>query len=173
MIAGYRPDLDGLRTVAVYLVLLFHAGLTWFAGGFIGVDLFFCLSGFLVTSVLVTELQATGSLRVGRFYSRRVRRLLPAAVVVVVATCLAFLLLWSVVRRVSLVGDAVSALLYYANFHFLAASGDYFATDIDKSPFLHFWSLSIEEQFYAFFPVLLLLLFRVRTQYRRAVVLGA
>jgi len=173
MIAGYRPDLDGLRTVAVYLVLLFHAGLSWFAGGFIGVDLFFCLSGFLVTSILIGELQATGSLQVGRFYSRRVRRLLPAAVVVVVATCLTFLLLWSVVRRASIVGDAISALLYYANFHFLSASGDYFATNVDKSPFLHFWSLSIEEQFYAFFPVVLLLLFRVGSRHRRTVMLGA
>lgn len=172
MISRYRPDLDGLRTVAVYLVLLFHAGLTWFAGGFVGVDLFFCLSGFLVTSVLLTELQETGSLRVWRFYSRRVRRLLPAAVVVVIATCLVFTVLWSVVRRASLVGDAVSALLYYANFHFLAQSGDYFATNVDKSPFLHFWSLSIEEQFYAVFPLLLLLLFRYARRNRRAVTLG-
>jgi peptidoglycan/LPS O-acetylase OafA/YrhL len=172
MISGHRPDLDGLRTVAVYLVLLFHAGLSWFGGGFVGVDLFFCLSGFLVTSVLVTELQATGSLRVGRFYARRVRRLLPAAVVAVVVTCLTFTLLWSVLRRDSIVGDAVSALLYYANFHFLSSSGDYFAANIDKSPFLHFWSLSIEEQFYAVFPVLLLGLFRVGGSRRRSVVLG-
>jgi peptidoglycan/LPS O-acetylase OafA/YrhL len=153
-------------------VLLFHAGLGWFAGGFIGVDLFFCLSGFLVTSVLMTELQETGSLRVGRFYSRRVRRLLPAAVVVVIATCVSFTLLWSVVSRASLVGDAVSALLYCANLHFLAASGDYFATDINTSPFLHFWSLSIEEQFYAFFPLLLLVLFRTGARHRRAVMLS-
>jgi peptidoglycan/LPS O-acetylase OafA/YrhL len=172
MISGHRPDLDGLRTVAVYLVLLFHAGLSWFGGGFVGVDLFFCLSGFLVTSVLVTELQATGSLRVGRFYARRVRRLLPAAVVAVIVTCLTFTLLWSVLRRASIVGDAVSALLYYANFHFLSASGDYFAANIDKSPFLHFWSLSIEEQFYAVFPVLLLGLFRFGRSHRRSVVLG-
>ena len=172
MVTGHRSDLDGLRTVAVYLVLLFHAGLSWFGGGYVGVDMFFCLSGFLVTSVLMTELQGTGSLRVGRFYSRRVRRLLPAAVVVVIATCLTFTLLWSVVRRAAIVSDAVSALLYYANFHFLAASGDYFAADIDKSPFLHFWSLSIEEQFYAVFPVLLLVLYRVGRSRRRSVVLG-
>jgi peptidoglycan/LPS O-acetylase OafA/YrhL len=172
VIRGYRPDLDGLRTVAVYLVLLFHSGLAWFGGGFIGVDLFFCLSGFLVGGVLINELQDTGSLRVGRFYSRRIRRLLPAAVVAIVATCLVFTLLWSVVRRAQIVGDAVSALLYYANFHFMAAASDYFAADVDKSPFLHFWSLSIEEQFYAFFPVLLILLFRVRGSRRRPVVLG-
>src|SRR4249919_3105856 len=119
VISGYRPDFDGLRTVDVYLVLFFHAGLVWFTGGFIGVDLFFCLSGFLVSSVLIGELQKTGSLRLGRFYSRRVRRLLPAAVVVVVATSLMATLLWSVVRRAPLVGDAVSALLYYSNFHFM------------------------------------------------------
>jgi peptidoglycan/LPS O-acetylase OafA/YrhL len=170
--SGHRPELDGLRTVAVYLVLMFHAGLSWFVGGFVGVDRFFCLSGFLVTNVLIAELRETGSLRIGRFYSRRIRRLLPAAVVVVVATCLAFTLLWSVVRRASIVGDAVSALLYYANVHFLSASGDYFAADIDKSPFLHFWSLSIEEQFYALFPLLLLLLFRLGRGHRRAVLLG-
>ena len=172
MIRGYRPDLDGLRTIAVYLVLLFHAGLGWVSGGFLGVDLFFCLSGFLVTGVLLGELERDGRLRVGRFYGRRVRRLLPAAVVVVVATSVAFLFLWSVVLRAPLVADARSALLYYANWHFLAASGDYFATDVDKSPFLHFWSLSIEEQYYIFFPVLLLLLSRLPVRVRRKAMLG-
>src|SRR5689334_23234267 len=172
VIRGYRPDLDGLRTIAVYLVLLFHAGLGWVSGGFIGVDLFFCLSGFLVTGVLLGELERDGRLRVGRFYGRRVRRLLPAAVVVVVATSVAFLFLWSVVLRAPLVADARSALLYYANWHFLAASGDYFATDVDKSPFLHFWSLSIEEQYYIFFPVLLLLLSRLPVRVRRKAMLG-
>lgn len=105
MLSGHRPELDGLRTVAVYLVLLFHAGLPWFVGGFVGVDLFFCLSGFLVTSVLIRELQESGSLRVARFYSRRVRRLLPAAVVVVVATCLVFTLrqkVWASLTRTGL-----------------------------------------------------------------------
>ena len=160
MLLKYRPDLDGLRTIAVYLVLLFHAGLGWAGGGFIGVDLFFVLSGFLVTSVILGEIESTGRLRVSNFYSRRVRRLLPAALVVVTATSVAFTILWSVARRLAIVGDAQSALLYYANWHFLGQAGDYFASDIDKSPFLHFWSLSIEEQFYFVFPVLLLLLSR-------------
>ena len=172
VIRGYRPDLDGLRTVAVYLVLLFHAGVGWAAGGFIGVDLFFCLSGFLVTGVLLGEVEDTGTLRIGRFYARRVRRLLPAALLVVVATCLVFTLLWSVVPRLAIIGDARSALLYYANWHFLASSGDYFAADVDKSPFLHFWSLSIEEQYYVGFPLLLLLLSRVPRGVRRPVTLG-
>ena len=156
----YRANLDGLRSIAVYLVLLFHTGLPWAEGGFIGVDLFFVLSGFLVSTVLLDEIEQTGRLRVGRFYARRVRRLLPAAVVVVVATAATFTVIWSVVRRLEVVGDAQSALLYYANWHFLAASGDYFAADADKSPYLHFWSLAIEEQYYVVFPVLLLLLSR-------------
>ena len=158
MLLKYRPDLDGLRTIAVYLVLLFHAGLGWAGGGFIGVDLFFVLSGFLVTSVILSEIESTGRLRISNFYSRRVRRLLPAALVVIVATCVAFTILWSVARRLAIVSDAQSALLYVANWHFLGQAGNYFATDIDKSPFLHFWSLSIEEQFYFVFPVVLVLL---------------
>jgi len=153
---SHRPALDGVRALAVYLVLLFHSGMQTVAGGFVGVDLFFVLSGFLVSSVLLSEIDRTGSLRLGRFYARRVRRLLPAAVVVVVATGAAFVLVTSVVRRLGLVADARSALLYYANWNFLGQSNDYFATDIDKSPFLHFWSLAIEEQFYVVFPVLLL-----------------
>ena len=159
---SYRPDLDGLRSIAVYLVLLFHTGLAWVKGGFIGVDLFFVLSGFLVTSVLLGEMAKTGGIKLGRFYSRRVRRLLPAALVVVVATAATFTVMWSVLLRLEIVDDARSALLYYANWHFVQEAGDYFATDIDKSPFLHFWSLAIEEQFYVVFPVLLLLLSRLR-----------
>ena len=157
---SYRPALDGLRTVAVYAVLLFHTGHPWALGGFVGVDLFFVLSGFLVTSVLLSEIDRTGRLNVGMFYARRVRRLLPAAVVAIVATCAVFVLISPVTDRVQLVDDAQSALLWFANWHFLGESGDYFATDVDRSPFLHFWSLSIEEQFYVVFPVALLLLMK-------------
>ena len=161
MFWSYRPALDGLRTVAVYAVLLFHTGHPWALGGFVGVDLFFVLSGFLVTSVLLSELDRTGRIKVGMFYARRVRRLLPAAVVAIVATCAVFVLISPVTERLDLVDDAQSALLWFANWHFLAESGDYFAADVDSSPFLHFWSLSIEEQFYVVFPVALLLLMKV------------
>ncbi len=157
----YRPALDGLRSVAVYLVLLFHTGMTAFGGGFVGVDLFFVLSGFLVSNVILSEIDQTGGLRFGGFYARRVRRLLPAALVVVVATSAAFLLIASKPRRIPLVTDAQSALLYVANWNFLGQQNDYFARGVDKSPFLHFWSLAIEEQFYAFFPLLLLVLVKV------------
>jgi peptidoglycan/LPS O-acetylase OafA/YrhL len=146
--------------VAVYAVLLFHTGHSWATGGFVGVDLFFVLSGFLVTSVLLADIDRSGTLHVGMFYARRVRRLLPAAVVAIVATCAVFVLIIPVTDRVEQVEDAQSALLWYANWHFLSESGDYFATDVDRSPFLHFWSLSIEEQFYVVFPIVLLFTFR-------------
>ena len=162
---GYRPALDGLRAIAVYLVLLFHAGLATVSGGFVGVDLFFVLSGFLVSHVILAEMDTTGTLRLGQFYSRRVKRLLPAAVIVVVATAGFFALITSVVRRLSYVGDAQSALLYVANWRFLTQQNDYFAVDVEHNPYLHFWSLAIEEQFYFVYPVLLLLLVRwARTQ---------
>jgi peptidoglycan/LPS O-acetylase OafA/YrhL len=154
----YRPALDGLRSVAVYLVLLFHTGMTAFGGGFVGVDLFFVLSGFLVSNVILSEIDQSGGLRFGGFYARRIRRLLPAALVVVVATSALFLLIAPFPRRLPLVQDAQSALLYVANWNFLGQQNDYFATGVAKSPFLHFWSLAIEEQFYAVFPLLLLVL---------------
>ena len=142
VIRGYRPDLDGLRTVAVYLVLAVprRGGLGRRAASSAST----CSSASPASwspACCSASSSSTGTLRIGRFYARRVRRLLPAAVLVVVATCLVFTLLWSVVPRLAIIGDARSALLYYANWHFLASSGDYFAADVDKSPFLHFWSL--------------------------------
>ncbi len=169
---SYRPALDGLRTVAVYAVVLFHTGHAWATGGFLGVDLFFVLSGFLVTGVLLAEIDRTGGLRLGGFYARRVRRLLPAALVAIVVTCLTFVLVLPVTERVPLVSDAQHALLYVANWHFLAESGDYFAADSEQSPFLHFWSLAIEEQYYVVFPVLLWLLTRPGRRWAGAALLA-
>jgi peptidoglycan/LPS O-acetylase OafA/YrhL len=156
----YRPELDGLRALAVYLVLLFHSGLGAVQGGYIGVDLFFVLSGFLITSVLLSDIAVSGRIRFAVFYARRVRRLLAPALLVIVVTCVAALLVDSVVERLPFKGDAQSALLYVANWRFLSESNDYFATGFAKSPFLHFWSLGIEEQFYIAFPLILLLLVR-------------
>lgn len=171
----YRPGLDGLRAVAVYLVVVFHAGVGALEGGFVGVDLFFVLSGFLVSGVILNEVDQRGTFSLGGFYARRVRRLLPAALLVIVATAALQLLLSSVAVRVDLVGDARGALLYVANWQFLAESGDYFALDDSPSPFLHFWSLSIEEQFYVAFPVLVLLALRLSRRPVRllAAVIGA
>lgn len=144
--------------VAMYVIVLFHTEIPWISGGFIAVNLFFVLSGYLVTNVILTELDRTGTVSLRTFYARRVRRLLPAALVAIVATSLVFVLIEPITRRVSIVGDAQSALLYVANWRFIAQANDYFAANIDKSPFLHFWTLAIEEQFYLVFPVLLLLL---------------
>jgi peptidoglycan/LPS O-acetylase OafA/YrhL len=162
----YRPELDGLRSVAVYLVLLFHCGIGAFGGGFIGVDLFFVLSGFLVSHVIWAQVDKEGSSRPGHllgwFYARRVRRLLPAAVVVIVVTAAAQLLVASEPQRVGMVRDGQSALVYLSNWQFIADARDYFAADsVNASPFLHFWSLSIEEQFYVALPLVLLLLVRL------------
>jgi peptidoglycan/LPS O-acetylase OafA/YrhL len=168
----HYASLDGLRTVAVYLVVLFHCVVGGFDGGFLGVDLFFVLSGFLVSSILIDEADSTGRVQVGRFYGRRVRRLLPAAVVVVVVTSGVSLLLSSLVARLPWVSDAQASLLYAANWRFLQQSDDYFAADIDRSPFLHFWSLSIEEQFYFAFPLVLLLLLKLRHRWQPALVTG-
>jgi len=169
---SHRPALDGVRTLAVYLVLLYHAGMPAVAGGFIGVDLFFVLSGFLVSNVILSEIDERGTFRLGRFYARRVRRLLPAAVLVVVATGAVFVFVTTIVRRLPFVGDARSALLYFANWHFLSESNDYFATGVDRSPYLHFWSLSIEEQFYLCFPVLLVLFVALSRRWRWALLVG-
>ncbi len=157
---GHRPALDGLRAVAVGLVIAFHVDLPVAAGGFVGVDLFFVLSGFVVTNVIWVELSTSNSLRLRRFYARRMRRLTPAALALVVGTALMYVLVAPLVERLSLVSDAQAALLYVANWHALAESTDYFESTTAPSPFLHFWSLAIEEQFYLLFPVLMVLLWK-------------
>lgn len=153
---GHRPALDGLRAIAVYLVVGFHAGSTALQGGFVGVDLFFVLSGFLITSILITEHESLGKIRLRRFYARRLRRLLPAALLAIAGGSLAMSLVSSRVARESWIGDAQSAVLYVSNWHFIQEASDYFAEGVGKTPFLHYWSLSIEEQFYAFFPIMLI-----------------
>src|SRR5437762_5185053 len=141
---GYRPHLDGLRAVAVYLVVLFHAGSDRFAGGYIGVDVFFVLSGFLVTQLLLRDVAARGSIRLGRFYSRRFRRLLPAAFVTLIVTAVVFTAIAAPADVVSAVGSFRSAFLYVTNWYFIHSSTGYFGADISQNPVLHFWSLAVE-----------------------------
>ena len=154
--AGFRPDVEGLRAVAIAAVLLCHAGLPFFAGGYVGVDVFFVISGFLITRLLLGELESTGGLSLRRFYARRARRLLPLSAVLLASVGILSVLLLSPVRAVEVSGDIVSSALYTANWHFAAQSVDYFAQDIEPSPVLHLWSLAIEEQFYVVWPSLLL-----------------
>ncbi len=157
----YHPALDGVRMLAVVLIVLFHAGVSGAENLFIGVDVFFVLSGFLVTNVIMSEIDAEGTLRLSRFWARRVRRLLPAAVLTIVLTCMVFVLVVSLPERLNFVRQAQAALLYVANWQFILEARDYFAADAAHSPFMHFWSLSVEEQFYVFFPLLVLLVHRL------------
>ncbi|WP_181407470.1 acyltransferase family protein [Nocardioides sambongensis] len=167
----YRPELDGLRALAVISLILFHADVAGWANTYIGVDLFFVLSGFLVTNVVLTEFDENGRFRLGRFYARRVRRLLPAAVVAILATSVVWVLFFSEPERMGLARHAQAALLYVANWQFIAEQGDYFAGAMRDSPFMHYWSLSIEEQFYILFPLLILAVFRFFPRNRRALLL--
>ena len=137
-------------------MLLCHAGLPFLAGGYIGVDVFFVVSGFLITRLLLGELDRTGGISLRRFYARRARRLLPLSAVLLASVGALSLLLLSPVRAVEVSGDIVSSALYTANWHFAGQSVDYFAQDIEPSPVLHLWSLAIEEQFYLVWPTLLL-----------------
>jgi peptidoglycan/LPS O-acetylase OafA/YrhL len=155
---GFRPDIEGLRGVAVSLVVLFHAGLlsaaaTQLTGGFIGVDLFFVVSGYLITGLLIRERERTGRISFSKFYARRVRRILPAAAVVLLITIPLANGLVTLVQRSSVMEDAASAALSIANIRF-AMTTDYF-NPVNYSPFLHFWSLGVEEQFYFVWPAIL------------------
>jgi peptidoglycan/LPS O-acetylase OafA/YrhL len=154
---GFRGDIEGLRAVAVLLVVLFHAGVPLVGGGFVGVDVFFVLSGFLITGLLVDELASTGTISLTDFYARRIRRLLPMSTLVLAATAVAAYLLIPPINRVGVGGDIVAAALWVANWRFAVGSTQYMA-DTDQSPLLHYWSLSVEEQFYVLWPLLLLVL---------------
>jgi peptidoglycan/LPS O-acetylase OafA/YrhL len=157
----FRPDLEGFRGIAILLVLLCHARLPGAEAGFIGVDVFFVLSGFLITGLLVDESQRTGRIRLGAFYARRARRILPAAIVVLASTLLAAQLVLSPLDLPRVADDALAASLSVANVRFALDATDYFAP-VAASPVLHYWSLGVEEQFYLLWPVLLLLATRAR-----------
>ena len=144
-----------MRAVAVYLVVLFHAGTSVFSGGYIGVDVFFVLSGFLVTQLLLRDVTARGSISFGRFYSRRFRRLLPAAFVALTVTAIVFTAIASPAEVAGAVGSFKAAFLYSTNWYFIHTANGYFGADISRNPVLHFWSLAVEEQFYLLWPLAL------------------
>jgi len=159
--AAYRPDIDGLRAVSVLAVVLYHAGLPGFAGGYVGVDVFFVISGYLITGILGAELQATGRLSFLQFYARRVRRLIPALLVVVLATlALSACFLGAQSDRQQLGLSALASMAMAANVFFYAHTGGYFDGPAEFLPLLHLWSLGVEEQFYVVWPLLLLLALR-------------
>src|SRR5882757_2930334 len=152
----FRPDIEGLRAVAIVAVLLCHAGVPFLAGGYVGVDVFFVISGFLITRLLVGELDRSGTISLRGFYARRAKRLLPLSAVLLTVVGILSMILLSPLRDTEVAGDIVSAALYVANWHFAAQSVDYFAQGLEPSPVLHLWSLAIEEQFYLVWPGLML-----------------
>jgi peptidoglycan/LPS O-acetylase OafA/YrhL len=153
---GFRPDVEGLRAVAVGAVLLYHAGIPFAPGGYVGVDVFFVISGFLITGLLVRELESTGTVSLARFYSRRAKRLLPLTVVVLGAVVLLSWLIFDPVRMDEVSLGVVASGLYVMNWLLAARATDYFAAGLQASPVQHFWTLAVEEQFYLLWPTVLL-----------------
>src|ERR1700761_6435296 len=152
----FRPDIEGLRAVAIVAVLLCHAGVPFLAGGYVGVDVFFVISGFLITGLLIRELEGTGTISLRGFYARRAKRLLPLSAVLLATVGVLSMILLSPLRNTEVAGDIIASALYVANWHFAAQSVDYFAQGLEPSPVLHLWSLAIEEQFYLVWPSLML-----------------
>jgi len=155
----YRPEIDGLRAIAVIPVILFHAGFQLFSGGFVGVDIFFVISGYLITTIILADLEA-GRFSILNFYERRARRILPA-LYVVMAFCLPFAWLWLMPRDTEEFSKSVMAVLVFASNIFFWRQSDYFDADTELKPLLHTWSLGVEEQFYVIFPVFLMLAWRL------------
>src|ERR1700761_5663746 len=150
------PGLDGLRGLAVIAVLLYHGGVSWSGGGFLGVEMVFVLSGFLITSLLVAEWGRSGAIALRAFWARRARRLLPALFALVAAIGLYYSLAGPTKAIPGLQGDGIATLLYFSNWHQVAAGTNYFAASGPVSPLQHTWSLAIEEQFYVVWPLLVL-----------------
>ncbi|WP_137112578.1 acyltransferase [Rhodobacter sp. SY28-1] len=154
----YRREIDGRRALAVVPVILFHAHVPWLSGGFVGVDIFFVISGFLITSLLAEDL-SSGRYSLSAFYERRARRILPALTVVLVATLPAAFLLLLPSQIEDFSASLAAVVVFLSSFFFLSQVG-YFSPDAELQPLLHTWSLAVEEQYYLLFPPLLALLWR-------------
>jgi peptidoglycan/LPS O-acetylase OafA/YrhL len=153
---GFRPDIEGLRAVAILLVVAYHAGLTPLPGGYIGVDVFFVISGYLITSHLTREAAATGTLNITRFYAHRALRLLPAATLVIATTLTATWFWLPATRLKAITADAITANAYLINYRLAHLGTDYRTATTPPSPLQHYWSLAVEEQFYLLIPLLVL-----------------
>lgn len=159
----HLTPIDGLRAVAAILVVLFHADMPGFGNGFVGVDVFFVLSGFLITSLLLRERLSTKTISLWGFYARRARRLFPAALLVLIVTAILYQL-WASPLEVSTNRSGFSfASIYVSNWYFMGQATDYFAQDSAVSPVLHYWSLSVEEQFYLVWPIVMLAVLSIRS----------
>jgi len=167
----YRREIDGLRAVAVLPVILFHAGFQFFGGGFVGVDIFFVISGFLITTILIHELEA-GQFSILNFYERRARRILPALFLLLLA-CLPFAWFWLVPDDLKSFSQSLVAVVAFASNILFWQQSDYFDSSAEFKPLLHTWSLAVEEQFYLLFPLFLMLFWRRDQRLLLAVLVAA
>ena len=166
--ALYRPDIDGLRAIAILSVVAYHVGVSGISGGFTGVDVFFVISGFLITQLLLKRLDDKGSISLAEFYSRRVRRILPCLTIVLGASAaLGFLVLPPFGEKQELGRSGLAAIGFVANQYFLSTTGGYFAGPSESLPLLHLWSLSVEEQFYLVWPLIMIGIVKVSEKVAR------
>ena len=169
---SFRPDVQGLRAIAVMLVVLSHAGVGFLQGGYVGVDVFFVISGFLITGFLLRRDAQSGRVPFSQFYAARARRILPAATLTIVVTVIASWHYLNFVRALSVFHDAIWSAFFAANIHFSQVGTNYFAQDNPPSPLQHFWTLAVEEQFYIVWPALLAVLL-IATRRRRSLLIAA
>ena len=162
----WRSDITGLRALAVLPVLIFHAWPALLPGGFVGVDVFFVISGYLISGILFRQLQRTGRIEFTDFYAKRIRRIIPNLLCVLFFTIVVGWFFLTPSEYHDLGKQIYSSAFFYQNFRLLKDLGDYFATDASLQPLLHLWSLAIEEQFYIVFPLLCALIWRLRANVR-------
>lgn len=154
---NYRPEIDGLRAIAVLSVMIFHIQANWLPSGFLGVDIFFVISGYLITGIMFHDMQ-TGAFSLVHFYKKRAKRILPIFLIVLMATLFVFHYFSIPQDTTQLFQSAVYSLFFSANLYFAQQSGYFDGASMDK-PLQHIWSLSLEEQFYFVFPIILLTLY--------------
>lgn len=155
----YRKEIDGLRAIAVLPVMFFHAGFNGFSGGFLGVDIFFVISGYLITSIILKQKEA-GTFSLATFYERRIRRIFPALFFILLV-CLPFAWLWLLPHELKDFGQSLMAVSIFVSNIFFWQESDYFAADAEMIPLLHTWSLAVEEQYYLLFPLLIIILWPI------------